>query len=1181
MDSNSTTTASNQSSTTNGGRNPPRQRGSRRGRGGSRGNALAFRPASVAPGPAASTTARAPDQSADSRQSSGRGRGRGGRPPHDRIVNGRQFGGSLTQNESPQLTPPTHPGQLQGDAPAFVPGQTQAPKPRQRQTAKMPQSQRRRLSKSQAPDIATRTHEDIDNGHYECLICISEVQRKSKVWACHTCWTVFHLSCIKKWSTNEGSAAARQQEQDDMPPPRQWRCPGCNLPKDDFPKHYNCWCEKEMEPRPPTGIPPHSCGQTCGKTRAKKCPHRCDLTCHAGPCPPCSYMGPTQMCFCGKHEVTKKCSETNYEGGWSCGEVCGKAMRCGQHTCPRPCHDGECGACEERVPARCYCGQVEKAIICAERAEPKKSGTASTLPGEETASMYWIGQFDCGNTCGRLLDCQVHSCQMSCHPQERDRSHCSRAPDVVTHCSCGKTPLSELSGAPRTSCSDPIPSCSKPCGNLLRCGHVCESICHTGPCGSCRKIVDISCRCGRVTSKSVCHQGAEEPPQCARVCRTLLSCGRHNCDERCCSGESTARERQSAKRKHRPLNSAARPVEEGFEAEHICTRQCGRTLKCGIHVCSELCHKGQCNTCREAIFEEIACHCGKTVLQPPLPCGTKPPLCRFPCNRRKHCGHPQTAHNCHGEDEACPKCPFLVEKRCLCGKHTLKNQPCWLQDARCGKICDKSLRCGSHFCRKECHRPGDCEDANGQACLQPCGKPKKICGHADENQCHAPYPCKEDTPCQSKIYITCACQAQKQELKCGASKSSDGNGGKSLPCNDECARLERNRKLALALNIDQSTHVEARDHIPYSADTINLFAEKPKWSQTQEREFRVFAASDGEKRMRFKPMRASERAFIHALAEDFGLDSESMDPEPNRHVMIWKTPRFVSAPNKTLAEALRIRAAQRSMTTSANLSDNKGTVTKVKASNDVGEPYNSFVISNPRFGLTVDELRVELNSVVHPAMAFAFDIEFLPSEEVVLKATSNSLSSFDLQGTLEALKPSLVAVIASKGYGTAELCSTDSSLDVLRRESDNVSNNGWSRVAAKKAAPRAAPQASGIGGVNSFAALTGGGKVTFAAKKKPEKISKAKPIAVVDDWEAAELAAEEKERASSGDEEGGVPAGESKPAVEVDSNTHAHADASSSRVSLIEQDTGLQEGYAKAPIQAPADWASQIEAAQM
>ncbi|KYG50478.1 hypothetical protein M433DRAFT_139163 [Acidomyces richmondensis BFW] len=1033
--------------------------------------------------------------------------GRGGLPIQSRTVNGRQFGGHLSQDARPESTSAHTSHQLQAEAPVFIPGQVQAAaaqKPPSKSQPK-PHPKQRRPSKSQAPDIATRTHEDIDHGYYECPICTGEVQRKSKIWSCHTCWTVFHLSCIKKWSSNAGSSATHNQAQDDALPSRQWRCPGCNLPKDTLPKNYTCWCEKELEPRAPVGLPPHSCGNTCGRERAKRCPHPCELICHSGPCPPCAHMGPTQLCFCGKHSVTKRCSETNYEGGWSCGNICGKLMTCQMHTCMRPCHDGTCGPCEVRVPARCYCGQCEKEILCSEQGTPKKSIRPHASNQIEAITEIWTGLFNCGNLCDRFFDCGAHRCRQSCHAQQEQPTHCPLSPDVVTHCPCSKTPLSELSQQPRRSCSDPVPSCSKPCGKILACGHICDQVCHVGDCPTCMKTVEISCRCSRTTSKTVCHQGKEEPPQCMRICRTLLSCGRHSCDERCCPGESKGRERQISRRKARPLGSAPRVVDDGFEAEHICTRQCGRSLTCGLHTCFELCHKGPCPGCREAIFEEIFCNCGKTVLHPPLPCGTKAPPCKYPCGRTKRCGHPQVPHNCHGDDEECPKCPFLVQKRCLCGKHALKNQPCWLQDVRCGDICGKRLRCGSHFCRKPCHRSSDCEDADIKPCEQPCGKPKKICGHPDlEDKCHAPYACKEDKPCQSKIYITCLCQTQKQEMKCAASKHSEGNSKKVLPCNDECARLERNRKLALALNIDPATHVEGGDHIPYSSDTLNLFAANPKWAQTQEREFRVFAASEGEKRLRFKPMRAQERAFVHALAEDYGFDSESMDPEPHRHVMIWKTPRFVSAPTKTLAEAHRIKTSQRPLGTSANVSENE-------------EPYNGYVIDSPRFGLTVDELKSELAQVAHPGVSF--DIEFLPNEQVILKALSRTLTPSELQRALESVKIPLITCISAKGFGKAQLCTTDSSLNILRRELDHPGGDGWSRVAAKKAAPRIALQANALKETNSFAALTGG-KVTFS-KRSAEK-RKTKVETVVDDWEAAELAEEEKER--SGEEDGGVKA---------------------------------------------------------
>lgn len=381
--------------------------------------------------------------------------------------------------------------------------------------------------------------------------------------------------------------------------------------------------------------------------------------------------------------------------------------------------------------------------------------------------------------------------------------------------------------------------------------------------------------------------------------------------------------------------------------------------------------------------------------------------------------------------------------------------------------------------------------------------------------CHAPFSCKEDKPCPHKIIITCDCQAQKQEMKCNASKSGEGNLSKSLACNEECTRLERNRKLALALNIDRSTHVDGGDHIPYSAETLTLFQASPKWAQVQEREFRVFAAADDEKRLRFKPMKASERAFVHHLAEDFGFDSESMDPEPHRHVLVFKSPRFVSAPNKILSECVRIRAAQNAAAGKAAVAESEAT-NKGRA-NEVGDPYNSFIITRPRFGLVVEEIRTEIMKVIPHTSPFQFEIEFLPNEEVIMKAMTRTLDSQALELILKEYKAPLANAIAGKALGSLQLCHTDSSLNVTRRESDSGPGDGWSRVAAKGAAPRRINQQSNLAGRNTFSALGGDtGKVTFSAKKKkPAKVVEP----VVDDWEAAEIAEEEKENVASSAEE--------------------------------------------------------------
>ncbi|KAL4893289.1 hypothetical protein BDV59DRAFT_193150 [Aspergillus ambiguus] len=884
------------------------------------------------------------DTQTDSSHRNGRSRAdrptaHGGRRFEGRLTKQGNSTGDAADRAQPEGTEDLPDQGLRADAPAFVPGaptsdevpQGQKSAAKSATTSKGKSKPKPKAppppkvtTKSVAPDIATRIHEDIANTLYECPICTGELGRRSRVWSCGLCWTVFHLSCVKKWSKNEGSAAqdaARRQADGDSNAPRAWRCPGCNLPHEIFPSSYTCWCEKEVDPRPLPGLPPHSCGQTCARQR-KGCPHPCDATCHAGPCQPCTAMGPTQDCFCGRNSSTKRCQDTDYESGWSCGEICGDLLPCGEHTCSRPCHEGLCGSCEEKIEARCYCGKVETQMLCSSKEEEMESQTLRVgKAGEADRLEEWLGCFSCSDTCNRPFDCGVHFCQKACHPQDAQPAHCPRSPDVVSHCPCGKTLLTDIPGfSPRTSCEDPIPNCLALCGKMLPCGHACDRSCHTGPCGSCMRKVPIECRCGRITVTTVCHQGLMEPPQCFRPCKATLHCGRHACSERCCPGEQKAIERQAMRRK---LKAHLRPSDEDVEAEHICTRVCGRLLKCERHTCPEICHKGPCNTCREAIFDEIACNCGRSILYPPLPCGTQPPSCSYPCERPKPCGHPQTPHNCHTDDESCPKCPYLTEKPCLCGKQILKNQPCWLIDARCGRICGEPLKCGSHTCQKNCHRPGECEDAS-KPCQQPCGKTKTMCGHPCTEPCHAPYPCPEKTPCAATITVTCGCGRLRQQRRCGAAKAVASKGQLQqaqrppaltpLICDDECARLERNRSLAAALGVDINRTTTAAQpisstNLPYSAETLDIYIQLSAMSplstlQSYESTLQGLAANTTQRSVRFQPAKASLRAFAHSLAADWGFASESFDPEPHRHVFVlkptsWTPPAFGLGPTTT------------------------------------------------------------------------------------------------------------------------------------------------------------------------------------------------------------------------------------------------------------------------------------------
>ena len=343
----------------------------------------------------------------------------------------------------------------------------------------------------------------------------------------------------------------------------------------------------------------------------------------------------------------------------------------------------------------------------------------------------------------------------------------------------------------------------------------------------------------------------------------------------------------------------------------------------------------------------------------------------------------------------------------------------------------------------------------------------------------------------------------------------------SLKCDDECGRLERNRKLAVALNIADD-HID--DHIPYSNATLNMYISNSTWCHEQETILRIFAADEDEKRYRFKPMRPRQRAFVHSLAEDFGFDGESLDPEPHRHILIFKTPKFVAAPMKTLAQAARIRRAQLNVATPIE----RPATPEIRA-NEVKPPeYNGLLLKKPRFALTEDELRAAVRAV---APSNDFGVVFLSSIDGVALLPQNEWNGEEQTKTLlETLQPIVSAAVSRDGLAaSAVLCEFDltsahSEPKILHEAGQPIGGSsaagGWSQVAAKRSAPMAAPTVAAVGQKSSFTIL--GSKLAEAKKRKEEEKAmekKRKELLkqdVVEDW-SAEVDREEDERVKSGE----------------------------------------------------------------
>ncbi|KAL6861718.1 hypothetical protein ACP4OV_017418 [Aristida adscensionis] len=761
------------------------------------------------------------------------------------------------------------------------------------------------------PQLVQEIQDKLARGAVECMICYDMVRRSAPVWSCGSCFSIFHLPCIRKWARSPASAADASADAAASSP---WRCPGCQsvytTPARDI--AYTCFCGRRRDPPNDHFLTPHSCGEPCSRpleralpdaaakgddAAATRCPHVCVLQCHPGPCPPCKAFAPDRPCPCGKQIIVRRCADRSTPV--TCGRPCERLLPCRRHRCEKVCHTGPCGECTVLITARCFCGKKEETMLCGDMMVKGK------LSEED-------GVFSCSEVCGHTLACGNHACQDMCHPGPC--GECELLPAKVTTCHCGKTRLQEK----RASCLDPIPTCDKICDKKLPCGvHWCKVTCHEGECPPCVVRVEQRCRCGSSGQMVECYKVLKEEFRCNRPCGRKKNCGRHRCSECCC-----------------PLSRKFAQLEGGDWDPHICQITCGKKLRCGQHVCQLLCHSGHCPPCLETIFTDLTCACGRTSIPPPLPCGTPTPSCPHQCSVPQPCGHP-ASHSCHFGD--CPPCVAPVMRECIGGHVMLRNIPCGSKDIRCNQPCGKNRQCGLHACGRTCHPPpcdqppanGDASSSSGvkASCGQVCGVPRRECKHTCTAPCHPSSPCP-DLRCESPVTITCSCGRITATVPCGAGGASNGGdnmfevsiiqklavplqpvesngkrvplGQRKLSCDEECAKMEKKRVLAEAFDITppnlDALHFGENSN---ASDLVSdLFRREPKWVVAIEERCKFLVlgktrgSSSGNLKLHvFCHMMKDKRDAIRLIADRWKLSVQAAGWEPKRFVTIHVTPK--------------------------------------------------------------------------------------------------------------------------------------------------------------------------------------------------------------------------------------------------------------------------------------------------
>lgn len=523
----------------------------------------------------------------------------------------------------------------------------------------------------------------------------------------------------------------------------------------------------------------------------------------------------------------------------------------------------------------CYCGKSERQVPC-------------------TPENAMVIYYSCGNLCEKKLSCENHLCQKLCHVGQCDPCIALS----VNRCPCGKRPLTEDELVNRILCTQPVPTCDQPCGKPLECGppespHLCEQNCHEGPCARCELKTKYVCKCGSRSKEIKCNSVTSELT-CKKKCNKMMSCGKHRCMVLCCNAQ-----------------------------EHVCTRTCNGLLNCRQHRCDRVCHSGSCSMCYEASFDELYCRCGNSVISPPIRCGTRRPFCMLPCSREHECGHPAT-HICHDEEE-CPPCIALTEKLCFGGHELRFAIPCHIKNVSCGMPCGIPLPCKRHTCTKPCHAP----PCNTGPCRLPCNSPKLDCSHPCSKPCHD--GACPPVACKIMVSVSCICGNLTEARMCSDPKlieyrlqvkaqsmsfldnivdsSPIIKSYKILECTTECAKLERNRRIALALQIrnpDLSPNITPRysdfmkEFAKKDASFCNYIHEKLAELVTNAKQSKQNSRSHS-----FEVMKYEKRKLIHEYCEHFGCESVAYDAEPNRNVMATALKEKSWLPNYSVVEVVQ------------------------------------------------------------------------------------------------------------------------------------------------------------------------------------------------------------------------------------------------------------------------------------
>ncbi|KAJ1964725.1 FKBP12-associated protein [Dipsacomyces acuminosporus] len=238
--------------------------------------------------------------------------------------------------------------------------------------------------------------------------------------------------------------------------------------------------------------------------------------------------------------------------------------------------------------------------------------------------------------------------------------------------------------------------------------------------------------------------------------------------------------------------------------------------------------------------------------------------------------------------------------------------------------------------------------------------------------------CDESKPCEAMIAVACECGRRSVRELCGAGSANPQRGARKLACDEVCKIAQRNRRLALALNLTDRAEapLEGLVKATYADDLLQFARANLSWVRVIESLTAEFIGDSQKPVMRFAPMKRAFRSFLHALAPFYGCVSRSIDREPLRSVY-WERTVHATIPSIVLSSAIRytnppqiicsdrVNASEDSDfdDSASHIFDNVAASTNA-AADRLRRKLDYLSLSDLRHGLTLDELETEIRKLL-------------------------------------------------------------------------------------------------------------------------------------------------------------------------------------------------------------------------